>query len=290
MKKVISYIFSFFLAFFLFILTVLCVIRFNVASESYFLKQLDKADYYESAVEGYNRLLKQNARPTNFPIELFDNYVKTVDVIDDMKESVKAGFNGKSYEASTDVIKQRLKDTTNGYIQENQIAINSETQTAIDTFIDANTTNYAKLLQFPYIEYIGKGINVFHKIFWMAAGGLSVLCLLLAFAQIRMHKSRRRRKRWLAYSFMGAGLMSSIMPAMLLSFKVFDRIQIEPEYLYRVLTAVLNGTTVVLLIVGILWVILGVFLTYFKPKKKNKSKKQERSYDHSVKLDSIIPE
>lgn len=289
MKKVISYIFSFFLAFFLFLLSVLCVLRFTAGSESYFLKQLDKTEYYESAVDGYNRLLKQNARPTNFPIELFDNYVKTVDVIDEMKESVEAGFKGASFAISTDTFKQRLMDTTSGYIAENSITINSQTQEAIDTFINANVENYAKLLQFPYIEYLGKGIHMLHRVFWIAAGALALLCLLLGFAQIRMHKSKRRKKRWLAYSFIGAGWMIIVAPALLLGFKVFDRIQIQPEYLYRVLTTVLNGTAMRVLIVGILWILAGVFLTYYKPKSKSK-KKQGRNYDHSVQLNSIIKE
>lgn len=290
MKKAISYIFSFFLAFFLFFLSVLCVIRFTAGSETYFLKQLDKSNYYESAVDGYNRLLKQNARPTNFPIELFENFVKTVDVIDEMKGSVSAGFHGESFTVNTEEIKQRLVDTTNGYINEHQIQIDAQTQSAIDTFIEANTQNYAKLLQFPYIEYLGSGIRILHKVFWIAAALLVVLCAVLAFAQIRMHKSKRRKKRWLAYSLIGAGLMTSVVPAMLLGFKVFERIQIMPEYLYRVITAVLNGTTLTVLIVGIIWILLGIFLTYFKPKTKTKSKKEGRSYDHSVQLDTIIPD
>lgn len=290
MKKVISFIFSFFLAFFLFLLTTITVMRFTVVGETYFMSQLNKTNYYESAVVSYNRLLKQNARPTNFPVELFDNFVNTADVIDDMKAGIKASFRGDTYEADTGDISNRLKQITDGYISDNNLTVNQRTTDAIHTFVDANTDNYAQLLVFPYMNLLSKGIKVFHKVYWIAAILLIVLCAVLTFAQIRMHKSRRRKKRWLAYSLIGAGLMGSVFPAILLGQKIFDRIQIDPEYLYDVIVAVMNGSMMILIFISILWILLGIFLTYFKPNHKKTGKHQERNYDHSVNLDHIIKE
>lgn len=264
--------------------------RFTVVGETYFMSQLNKTNYYESAVVSYNRLLKQNARPTNFPVELFDNFVNTADVIDDMKAGIKASFRGDTYEADTSDISKRLKQITDGYISDNNLMVNQRTTDAIHTFVDANTDNYAQLLVFPYMNLLSKGIKVFHKVYWIAAILLIVLCAVLTFAQIRMHKSRRRKKRWLAYSLIGAGLMGSVFPAILLGQKIFDRIQIDPEYLYDVIVAVMNGSMMILIFISILWILLGIFLTYFKPKRKKTGKHQERNYDHSVNLDHIIKE
>lgn len=264
--------------------------RFTVVGETYFMSQLNQTNYYESAVVSYNRLLKQNARPTNFPVELFDNFVSTADVIDDMKAGIKASFRGDTYEADTSDTSNRLKQITDGYISDNKITVDQRTKDAINTFIDANTDNYAQLLVFPYMNLLSKGIGTFHKVYWIVAGLLIVLCAILTFAQIRMHKSRRRKKRWLAYSLIGAGLMGTMVPAVLLAQKVFDRIQIEPEYLYDVIVAVMNGSMMILISISMLWMLLGFFLTYFKPKHKKTGKHQERNYDHSVNLDHIIKE
>lgn len=264
--------------------------RFTVAGEQYFMSQLNKTEYYESAVVAYNRLLKQNARPTNFPVELFDDFITTSDVIDEMKDSIKASFHGESYEADTTEVKNRLKQITDTYISENQITIDQRTKDAINTFIDANTDNYKTMLEFPYMNLLSKGIVLFHKVYWIVAGVLSLLCAILTYAQMRMHKSKRRKKRWLAYSLIGAGLMGGMIPAILLGQNIFERIQIEPEYLYDVIVAVMNGSMITLIVVSTLLIFFGLFLTYFKPKTRKKGKHQERNYDHSVQLDHIIKE
>lgn len=290
MKKVISYIFSFFLAFFLFLLTVMSVLRFTAAGETYFLSQLNQTNYYESAVEGYNRLLKQNARPTNFPVELFDHYVQTKDVIDEMKESVRAGFHGTSYEINTEAFEHKMKNTTDTYIKENNIVLDDRTEDAVNTFIEANVQNYAKLLKFPYMDILSRGITLFHKVYWIAAGVLGGLSALLVFGQMRLHRSRKRKKRWLAYSFIGAGLMSGTIPMILLLQNTVNRIQVEPEYLYDVITGVLNGSMMIIAVCSVLWVLLGFFIAYVKLKTKmsKKNKKQKRQYNQFVQMDWVV--
>lgn len=290
MKKTICYIFAFFLSFFLFLLTLFTITRFSIFGESYLFARLNQTDYYENAVEQYNRVLKQNTRPTNLPIELFDNYVKTVDVMDDMKTYIDVGFQGETYTIDISSFQMKMTQTIDTYVNEHQLAIDATTQKAIDSFINANVVNYEKLIAFPYFEYISKGIVIVHKAFLIIAPVLFLLCLLMVFIQLRLHKSRRRKKRWLAYSFIGNGLLLLVCPSLLLGFKVFHRIQLEPQYLYSLINSIMNRYCILLIVAGFISILFGVFLTYFKKKDKKSKHRIKRNYDHSVQFNSIAKE
>lgn len=285
LKKIISYIFSFFLSFFIFLLTLLCVVRFTLAQESYFYAKLESTQYYESAVTDFNRILKQNARPTNFPVELFDDIVVVSEVSDGMKAFVEASFDGETGVIDTQSFKVKLEEKTSTYIEENAIQVDEKTQEAIDTFINANVENYEKLLQFPYITYYAQFVNLYHTVFNIAALVLVGLCIVLAWGQVRMHKSKRRKKRWISYSFIGSGLLSTIFPLYLIASKTLDRIQLAPEYLYDMLVSSLYGVLYIMIIIGFIFIVIGVLLTYLKIKKK--TSKKGRDYSKSVMLDAI---
>lgn len=280
LKRSISMLFSFFMAFFLFAFILLCVIRFTLMNPSYIISKMDSVEFYENAVTELNRTIKQNAQPAGFELELFDNFVTTADVQEAMKSYVKDGFKGNLKSIDTTGFEQKLSKTIQGYANTNSITITADLQRGIDNFVSANLENYHHFLEFPFLDYYVQGYNLYKRAFLIAAPLMGNLTMVMAYVICRMHKSRRRKKRYLAYGFIGAGLMISAFPLYLIAAKSVERIQLSPQYLYNLIVQLGTNCLYILIIMGILFVLTGVFLTYFKPKKKGTHIK--RDYSKSV--------
>lgn len=284
LKKSIAMLFSFFLAFFLFAFTLLCVTRITLMNPSYILSSMNSIEFYENAITELNQSIRQNARPAGFPVELFDNYLDVEDVNVSMQNYIKDGFNGDFKEMSTADFEMKLSDTMNSYIREEGIQVNKSTQTGIDSFVRANVENYHHFLEFPFLKYYVQGYELYSKIFLLGAPVVALLSLIMGFALFRIHNSRRKKKRMYAYSLIGSGLLCSVLPLYLLGTKFFERIQLSPQYLYNLVTHMTKNYMMILVVIGIVMIGLGFFITYFKIKKKGHIK---RDYSKSVMYSSL---
>lgn len=279
LKKCISMLFSFFMAFFLFAFVLLCVVRFTLMNPSYILSKMNSVEFYENSVTELNRTIKQNAQPAGFDLELFNNFVKTADVQEDMQNYVKHGFDGERKALDTTKFESELSKTIQEYAASNNITINASVQTGIDNFVSANIENYHHFLEFPFLNYYVQGYDLYKKAFLIAAPLMAILTILMGFLLCRMYRSRRRKKRFLAYGFMGAGWMCAALPLVLIAIKAVERVQLSPQYLYNLIIQLGRNCLYILVIVGIILCLVGIFLTYFKPKKKTHIK---RDYSKSV--------
>lgn len=280
LKRSISMLFSFFMAFFLFAFILLSVIRFTLMNPSYIISKMDSVEFYENAVTELNRTIKQNAQPAGFELELFENFVTTADVQEDMRSYVKDGFEGEPNSLDTTEFEQKLSKTIQEYANTKNITITSDLQTGIDNFVSANLENYHHFLEFPFLNYYVQGYDLYKKVFIFAAPFMAVLTLVMGFVICKLHKSRRRKKRELAYGFIGSGLMISVLPMYLVAVKTVERIQLSPQYLYNLIVQLGTNCLYILIFLGVLMVLLGLFLTYYKPKKKGNHIK--RDYSKSV--------
>lgn len=280
LKRSISMLFSFFMAFFLFAFILLCVIRFTLMNPSYIISKMDSVEFYENAVTELNRTIKQNAQPAGFDLELFDNFVTTADVQEDMRSYVKDGFKGDVKSLDTTEFQQKLSKTIQEFASTKNIVITADLQSGIDSFVSANLDNYHHFLEFPFLNYYVQGYKLYKKAFLIAAPLMAVLTIVMGVIICKLHKSRRRKKRELAYSFIGSGLMVSALPMYLTAVKAVERIQLSPQYLYNLIVQLGTNCLYILMITGIMMCGIGTFLTYYKPKKKGNHIK--RDYSKSV--------
>lgn len=266
-KTIISYLFSFFIAFFMFVIVLLLLTRATILSPSYFLKQMNATQYYENTAIEINRTFKQNAAPSGFPVAMFDSYLKEEDIREDMIQYQKNMMGGKKAEMPTEKIEQRLRDDTNAYILEHKIELSPSIQIGIDTFIQSDIEQYIHLTQFPYIDIYGKLTSFFHKVVMIVVPVLCVVTAILFLALHKLHNTSRRRKRYYAYAWIGAGLMISALPFYLYVAKFFEKIELYPKYIYQLLVSLFNNYLVLNMVVGLVMGIIGLAITYAKKKK-----------------------
>lgn len=277
LRTVISYLFTFFIAFFLFVIVLLTTTRFTIMDTTYFMNTLDDTDYYESTATELNRVIKQNAAPSGFPSEMFDNYVKEEDIREDMMQYEKQKINGEAVTISTVKIEERLQNDIDTYIKDNNISVNPSIQVGIDQFKQTIVEKYSYMTQFPYIDMYGKVMQVFQKVFMIAVPVLLIATAVLLIFIHKMYSSRRLRRRFYAYGLIGAGLLTAALPTVLYATRFFEKVNINPEYMYRLLVTLTKNYLMINIVVGSLLIVAGVILTYVKVKKKQIKKKQGSS-------------
>ncbi|MEG0330637.1 MAG: hypothetical protein RR624_09430 [Longicatena sp.] len=279
LKTIISYLFTFFIAFFMFVIVLATTARFTLMSPSYFMKQMNKVEYYNNTTIELNRTFKQNAAPSGFPITLFENYIKEEDIRSDMVAYETAIFDGKKASIPTDKIQKRLINDTNKYITEQKITMNPSIQVAVDQFINANVEKYSYLTSFPYLDVYAKLIKTFQKVYIVVLPILVVSTLILFILIRKMYRSKRRMKRFYAYGFLGAGLLTSVLPMYLYASRFFEKINLNPKYMYELLVALAKNFLLYNILIGLVLVVIGLLISFVKFKKKNG--KDERTYVES---------
>lgn len=287
MKRLFSYLFTFFIAFFLFLIVLLSVAKYTVLSPGYFMKQMDKVNYYENTVTALNKMIQQNAAPAGLPTEMFSNYIKIEDIRTDMINYEKAIIAGKEAEVATSQLNKKLSSDIAKYATDKKIVVNETMQKGIDSFIQAIEEKYQYLTQFPYLNTYVSLCDLFTKIFWIS---MPILCIgigVLIFFIYRMNQKWRRRRRYYAYGLIGAGLLSSILPMYLYLGRFIEKINLNPKYMYELMVSVMKSYLSFHMCVGISLIVLGTVVAYVTLKKKNNSNKKERVYPHNTILEGI---
>lgn len=278
LRSFISLIFTFFLAFFMFVIVLLTTTRFTIMSPANFMNKMESVDFYNNTVTELNRAIKQNAAPSGFPLEMFENYVKEEDIREDMITYTKDRIAGKNVEIPTKEFRDRLVSDTDKYIKDNNIQMTDATKKGVTSFIDTSVSKYSYLTQFPYIEYYGQVTSLFSKGFLIGLPVMLVVSGILAFLLARLHVSRRKRRRYYAYGFIGAGLLTSALPIYLYVVNFFERINLKPQYLYNLLVSLTKSYLIINIVAGLALIIVGVIITILKVKKKHKKGKHKVSY------------
>ncbi|MEG0660813.1 MAG: hypothetical protein RR443_09585 [Anaerorhabdus sp.] len=276
-RTVVSYLFSFFLAFFLFVIVILTTTRFTLMSSSYFMNKMDAVDYYDNTATELNRFIKNNAAPSGFPLEMFENYIKEEDIRDEMIRYEENMFEGKHTVVSVDEIRKRIVKDTDKYIIDNNIVLNPSTRLGVEDFINTIVNQYTYLTQFPYINEYVSIINLFEKVYMLSIPVLLIVSALLCLAIYKLYDSKRRRKKYYSYALIGSGLLIGTLPFYLYAVRFFERINLSPKYMYDLLVALTRTYLFVNIMVGICFILFGFMVTYLKLKPKRKKGERSRT-------------
>lgn len=277
LRKIINYIFSFFIAFFIFVVVIMTSTRFSVMSDNYFMKTLDKVDYYKNTTNELNHFLKLNAVPSGFPIEMFEGYIAEEDIRSDMVEYETMMFNHEDANISTEKIDKRIRTTVNNYITKNNIVMNQSLEIGVEAFITTIVKQYAYLTEFPFINMYADLITKFNKLYIIVTPVLLVLIALLGKLMFKINTRVKRRKEYSAYICIGSGLLVSTLPIVMLANKFFQKISIKPKYMYDVIVALGNNYLIINAVAGLLLIVFGLLLILVKFEKKESRQKSRNS-------------
>lgn len=285
LRKVCSCLFAFFAAFFLLVIIVLSTARFTLLSPDYFIKEMEASDYYEGTAMQLNRMIRQNAGPAGLPSELFDQYIKVADIHEEMIAYQKAVLNKQEAAIDTNTLKVRLNEDIKKYAADKKIVINGAMQKNIDAFVNSIVEKYQYLTQFPYLDIYASATKLYAKVFIIAIPILlfafGIVCLLL----YRLYRNFHQRKRYYSYVFIGSGLLCAALSMYLYMSRFFEKININPQYMYNLFINLIKAFLIANIISGMVLITAGILIAYIKVNRKKKE--YRKSYVNSGMLEGI---
>lgn len=273
LRKQFSFLFTFFIAFFLFVTVILSVTKFTILSSSYFLKQLDQVDYYEHTAMQVIQTMKQNAAPAGLPVDMFDNYIQGETTRTEMLQYQQAVFQNQDVSISTTELKQRLQTDIRAYATNKKITITPDMQIGIDGFIKTIEEKYVYFTQFPYLHVYVSIVNLFSKLYWIVLPVLIGLITILSFFVYRLHGGWRRRRKYYAYALIGAGLLSSALPMYMYIGQFVEKINLHPEYMYDLMVVLMRTYLFNNIVIGFVFIVVGILCAFLTIKKRDYGKK-----------------
>ena len=109
-EKLLGGLFSFFIAFFLFLLLFICVSKATLLNKGFLLSTLDKSEYYTGVTRALTEDFKKSAGAAGFQPSVYDGFLKEADVKKAAIQYIETSFTGKETAVDQESFKKQLND------------------------------------------------------------------------------------------------------------------------------------------------------------------------------------
>lgn len=268
-EKLLGGMFSFFIAFFLFLLLFVCISKATLLNKGYLLSTLDKTEYYTAVTKELTEDFKKSAGAAGFQPSIYDGFLQEADVKKEAVAFIDTSFTGKTAVVDQKSFMNKLDTYLQKVIQKEKLKLDEDGKLRLQNYVKVNAKGYKQYVQFPFIQYIVMGVQMMDRILPFAIGACVLLLLLSVFFLIRMKLKRKDTLLFLGSAAGGAGWMLALLPAGILLGGFTHRIRLEPEYFYNFFVAFLDGYLWLLILFGIALILMGIILSLFIFKKRN---------------------
>lgn len=268
-EKLLGGMFSFFIAFFLFLLLFVCISKATLLNKGYLLSTLDKTEYYTAVTKELTEDFKKSAGAAGFQPSIYDGFLKEADVKKEAVAFIDTSFTGKTAVVDQKSFMDKLDTYLQKTIQKEKLKLDEDGKLRLQNYVKVNAKGYKQYVQFPFIQYIVMGVQMMDRILPFAIGACVLLLLLSVFFLIRMKLKKEDTLLFLGSAAGGAGWMLALLPAGILLGGFTHRIRLEPEYFYNFFVAFLDGYLWLLILFGIALILMGIILILFIFKKRN---------------------
>ena len=268
-EKLLGGMFSFFIAFFLFLLLFVCISKATLLNKGYLLSTLDKTEYYTAVTKELTEDFKKSAGAAGFQPSIYDGFLKEADVKKEAVAFIDTSFTGKTAVVDQKSFMDKLDTYLQKIIQKEKLKLDEDGKLRLQNYVKVNAKGYKQYVQFPFIQYIVMGVQMMDRILPFAIGACVLLLLLSVIFLIRMKLKKEDTLLFLGSAAGGAGWMLALLPAGILLGGFTHRIRLEPEYFYNFFVAFLDGYLWLLILFGIALILVVSILILFIFKKRN---------------------
>ena len=266
LKNIIAIVTAFILTFALACLN-LCLSG-RVISNSDFVKSIiTKSDYVTNAVTEIKEDLSDLAIPSGLPADFFDKKVLPAEVSEMVFSATLYNWNGEANELDFSSIKESLSNDITAYANENFVSIDEETKVAIKTLTEECYKVYLRYCNPTLLEFLGQTVKLLSKVVNLGIIASFVLLVLTLIFLYRLVDT----KNFFFYSFvsfMGAGLLSGIIPLILLITNKISHIAILSKSLYGFLCTFVNSSLFIVMLFALLFVVISLLMLFLELRKK----------------------
>lgn len=238
-------------------------VYFGFLNNSLILDSISKTSYYSGVVDYTTENAQAMAIPMGLAPEVFNNVFSLNETYMEGEKLTKAELQGETYTPDVSDVKERLTANIGSYLAQQNITATAEQQANITSFVNTIAEDYSANLSVPSIKYFVSLKDMFTKMIYIGILVFIVLGAFAVFLLFKLHSRRTSTYRDIAYSTLGAALMTAILPIYVLVSGIYKKINITSQYFYNFVTDYITNSlllfiylAIVLFIVSLLFIIL----------------------------------
>lgn len=255
----------------LFAIGALVCIRLTLFNQNFMIKQVHDAKYIETIRKDVTESIQDLGRGSNIPPEVLSNVVTEKMVATNVENYIRGIYQDVPFQLQgEDQIKDNIMSNVQQYAQQQNIPIDEGTQKNLENLANTATKNFSSYIEIPYLMSYGQKVMSFKSslnliLLVVGAGFVLTFTLLLL-----MVKLKHQRVRWSSITFLGAGLMLVVLPAIIYFSGVINRLGITSEGLYRFVTSYVTTFDLSFIFVGLAAIAIAVLLVIISERMRDR--------------------
>ena len=269
MKKtnhLLASLFSFFIAFFMFLGLFVTITKLTLMNENYLFKTLEKVDYYQAIANELNEDFMQSAGAAGFEPDIYKNFVSSKEVKKMSQDYIQNFYTHKQASIHTDAFEKRLYEYLHDYAKKQNLQLTQQDEERLNQYIQINVKGYQQYLSFPFMQYLIMAFDMLDQVIPF----ILIACLIIVLFAIVFLYLLKLKGKWKAIYIssicIGSAFMITGIPFFILLGQYIEHIHLSPEAYYLFIVQYLKGYLNSLLLCGGLLFIIGILVVLFQKK------------------------
>lgn len=268
-SKILATIFSFFIAFFLFLLMFSGFAKVTLMSQGYLLNSMNQSDYYGGIAKDINEELKKGAGAAGFEPSIYTDFVSKEEVQELSSTYIQDFFVNNDAKISTDAFRQRLHDYLIQTAANQGTTLSEADEQGLTTYIDSNVGRYEKYLSFPFLKYIVMGIDMLDTIMnFIIIACVAIVIVAFGFLHL-LHLQKNDKAFYMSNTFFSASLLTGVIPIAILVSGLVRKINLQPESYYKFFVNYIQGYVWYLVLASVILFLLGGCILVWNKRSKS---------------------
>lgn len=256
-RKFVSIIFSFLLAVVLTVIGLILVAQ--AAVREFSVNQVFNAEFMQAARNYIEETVSDYTLPTGIDLEVVDELFTEEKVKEDIRQAVSAAFSGTEFSPDLSGLRGELvRRVTELFL--NSGMTGEDTSEIIETYADEIMDIYKDAFDVPGLSALTEMSRRYGTYLWIALIIAVIFALALIVICLRLHHWPHRGLRYVAYAAGGACLMTLAAPLALYITRLYEKLQITPQYVYICFMNYIRYILILLFVIAAFWLIVTIIL------------------------------
>ena len=266
--KVAGYVFAFILSLCIFVLTLSLICKYTLSTKA--LLACIPDNYYSSLCGDILEQAQDYTLPTGIDPSVLSDVFTAEQVEKDVKFCIM-NSDPKNNNLDTSAMEAQILANVQNFFSSQDVEINEEEMGDLNEYGKEITDIYRRSVKLPGIDYIVRARDGFSQILVYVLIVTLLLGVASAILCLKLVPNSIRGVRYVTEAVGGAGLLTLIVPLVMLLNRFYEHLNISPAYFANAIAAYIRGALVKCVVAGAVMVLIYAAMTvYIFTRKKKK--------------------
>lgn len=272
-KKIISYLLTFVLIILLVASVAITIVSQTILSEKYILGILNKNNYYAEIYHEILEKFKDNTVQSGLDETILDGIMTEEQVKKDIQSLIHYLYTGAEMSIDTEGVKTRLQAKIDEVVQQNNKQVNASEKQAINTYVRTIANIYSDGIAYAekYIPTIQKALSNIQTI--LAKVQIIPYIATIVTIMILIVMNKKQSLKYFSIACISTGILFIVLKIVEGSTMRIQNILILNKAFSNVLINTIQNIMLAFLLVGIVFCIIGIILSFIANKKSENEAK-----------------